>query len=597
MKKIVIKNAPYICIYILFLLMCINLPRGGDDWEIANWYSSDYVSTICGLIRSWTYLNGRLAHNFSTAFFDLYSYAYIFIMPLIYVLQMWTITKIFRIKSTRNNLIILLLIILGVSSNFRSQIQLHINGSIPYNMGMLCILICILIATSKENRFIFFSNTKIMSKIFLFLISIVASLWIENLTIGLVVFLFCLKTQLFLQKNQNRNLDSLFWGSIIGSLIMFLSPGIWQRFGSAQGSSLIKTLFCNVPQVLNMLVNSQLFIFLILNLVILIAFKTKAINRFRSNVTNLIYFGFIAIETVFITIYLGLRIFVNSCFQFPISVYSWINASFFDVLNANCLTIITSLVLVLQIIIIIHLLKENRNIFYYLYIAAAFSVMFVLIAPGERNMIFATYTIAMLCSYVWSQILFKNIDFKVLCNIVIILILLFRIDIYANILCDAHSITKCRQNIISTYKSDVYLNKCTSPILVLPSYSDRLIGNLNSSYYAESIKKYWDLPPNTQVVFDDGFLTREINFTKSDNLQYQFVVSLYPQSKLIYDLSNFRYQYTIVFQGQEVYKTEILNDSFIKYTFKEKGHYVVTCNVTDISNLTKLKQLYLEIDV
>lgn len=54
----------YVVIYVFFLYVSSTTARVGDDWEISQWYQNGFLSTLAGMMRATTYLNGRVASLF-----------------------------------------------------------------------------------------------------------------------------------------------------------------------------------------------------------------------------------------------------------------------------------------------------------------------------------------------------------------------------------------------------------------------------------------------------------------------------------------------------------------------------------------------------
>ena len=85
----------YIVIYVFFLYVSSTSVRAGDDWEISQWYRNGFLSTLAGMIKATTYLNGRVASLFFGAFFAHYDVLWRFIAPALFTTIIYLSAKLF----------------------------------------------------------------------------------------------------------------------------------------------------------------------------------------------------------------------------------------------------------------------------------------------------------------------------------------------------------------------------------------------------------------------------------------------------------------------------------------------------------------------
>jgi hypothetical protein len=83
-------------------------------------------------------------------------------------------------------------------------------------------------------------------------------------------------------------------------------------------------------------------------------------------------------------------------------------------------------------------------------------------------------------------------------------------------------------------------------------------------------KRYYHLPLDTKVIFDDGFTLKAFTITHVEGLQYQLkAIPLYDE----------RYLYTFHIRQKDelIYTSPTSADNFIYYDFPGEGTYVVSC--------------------
>ena len=152
-------------------------------------------------------------------------------------------------------------------------------------------------------------------------------------------------------------------------------------------------------------------------------------------------------------------------------------------------------------------------------------------------------------------------------GILLLLFFVIRIEEYHYILHDANIITKERISLIEEYKKNRNSN-----ILILPRYSEDIIQNLNSTYYEPAVIKYYGLPTNTRILFDDNFILDGVYVTE-DNGIYKIKINLLGTDKYKYNV-----KITDISTGKIVFDELSENNEF-KYLFEKGKIYVISTTI------------------
>ena len=190
----------------------------------------------------------------------------------------------------------------------------------------------------------------------------------------------------------------------------------------------------------------------------------------------------------------------------------------------------------------------------------------MVLSPGFRNTILCIYSLIAITAYISSTIVLNK---KQTQAVILILLLFFviRIEEYHYILHDANIITKERISLIEEYKKNRNSN-----ILILPRYSEDIIQNLNSTYYEPAVIKYYGLPTNTRILFDDNFILDGVYVTE-DNGIYKIKINLLGTDKYKYNV-----KITDISTGKIVFDELSENNEF-KYLFEKGKIYVISTTI------------------
>lgn len=551
----------YIFIFIIFLIINYFVPVGGDDWEISSWYDIGGIFTL--FIKSiviWKTYNGRILNNFFDMFLGKYPLVWAISSALITTLTIYYLLKLLKNNNKKSSIIITLLLFLSISTDLRREIQLHKIGNISYAIPafLIFLLIFYILEKSKKEK-----NIKGNYKILIFL-GLCACLFIENLTIGIIgVCCLIIFYDLVFQKELNKPALFALIGCLIGALIMFTSPGFLNRYDSSTaGLTTIELLQKNFWMVLNQITLNQILIYFIYSISSFMALQTNKIKQNKINIIMKIYF-------VILTIILGTSLLLKALSDSSYLYANLYNQWYSIFLNYNSIySMILMISMILSIIIIINILskKEIRYRLNMLFLLALISMMPMVLSPGFRNTILCIYSLIAITSYISSTIILNKSQ-KQAFILFLSLFFVIRIEEYHYILHDANIITKERSSLIEEYKKNR-----DADTLILPRYSQDIIQNLNSTYYEPAIIKYYGLPINTHILFDDNFILDGIDITK-DNEIYKIKINLLGKDKYKYNV-----KITDTSIGKIVFDESSENNEF-EYSFEKQKMYVISTTI------------------
>lgn len=563
----------YLIIFIFFLIMNVFVPIGGDDWEISSWYNTPGLINLFGKsVFAWIGFNGRIIHNFMTMFLDNYGILWIITSAAVYTLTIYILLKFFKLEKNHYAQLLMLLLFLMVPLNFRMEVQFHRNANIPYSFGTLNVFYLLYLINNhinNDNSGGVEHSKDWLSYLGIFLLALCSALWIENITIAsfLIISLLFIKN---IVKNKKIDKYTAFalLGSFIGSVILFSSPGFWNRYNNTTGgNSFIYLLKNNIPLLLESITFSMKEVYLLFSIISIIVLWKKS-KKNLSDIILQIYFIFL---NVLIIGYIFLYNFSHGS-TFLMELSSKYNFIFFNSHHLISLLIMISMLLSL-LIMIYKMFGNMKNNGIILYLLSLFSMIPMILSPGYRNYILCIYSIFIIIVNIFSilNIQEQSKNFKKLFSIILGLLLFIRVEAYVNILSDAYNVTTIRKQIIFDYKLKQIKNfGYFEDYLILPTYDKNFIDNLNSNYYTNSITNYYGLNKNTKILFDDGFIYQTIIINKKDN---SFEINIKALSK---DID--RYHLKIYKQGKLIFDQE-KNNSIFEFNFQQNGEYLLNCTI------------------
>lgn len=565
------------------MLVAICVPVGGDDWDVSNWHKIGLDSTLLGMIRAWTYFTGRILNNFGDAVFSHYKLLWNFFSAFIHTITLYFVAKSLHFHRNKWAIIFSFIMTIYVSIQLRAEVQFHVTGNVSYTICTCMIFIFIYLINKSGHG----KKTTIFDNIYLDIISwmflgLCTSLWIENLTLCFFSILLLFDIfHIIKHKKLNHILLGGTIGAILGSCIMFsCTSGIKNRIDYSM--TLFETIQKNIFSLLNHLVISNLNIYALFSFAILLAIlKQKLVIKNR--ILKILY--------VLINLCILIVTLLDNLTYLAIVNYYNISGNFSKIIHEkNAFSIIFSFIILLSILIAV-LLCNEKHFFLILYIAAFISVAPMILAPGSRNMLFALWVVIAISGYFISLLGFEKKDEKKLFTFLIGILLILRIENYAWNLQKAVSIEKDRNNIIASYKVNcMKAQNDTDYFLILPMMSDAFIGNMNSTYYSASIINYHNLPLNTKILFDDGFLIYNTEL-QIDDREGKVTINQFDRFE-----QDFLYTFDIKCDDSSIYFFEGTNPE-CRFMVEGEGLYHAECGVTnlqtgEIKNFTSNSIIY-----
>lgn len=287
------KYKKYIIIFVLLLLLSFFFPFSCDDFY---WGSKSLNFSTIKEIYNDLFLNGRWLGNFFAILISHNHLIKALMISIISTLLIYIIDKHEKISWW-----IFLLLILLMPVNKFTQVIIWGSGFSNYMVStFLFISVYYLI-----KRYYINIKSKWYEKIGLFIVTILNSLVVENITVGTLMILF-IYNLIFIIKNKkvNINLIIMFIGSIIGAVMMFIHPSylnllfgttINDRYIPQSSGSLIWTIKNNLfDGIFVNLINENI----ILNGFILFVFSYLYLKGKFKNITGLISFYLLTVMTI-----------------------------------------------------------------------------------------------------------------------------------------------------------------------------------------------------------------------------------------------------------------------------------------------------------
>ena len=469
------NNKKLVLIFISMFIFSLLFPYSGDDLQ---WSITDLsLETIKNFSKD-IYLNGRYLGNI----FAILLTKNKIIRGLIISTTITLIIKIIKNQEKASISVIILLLLLIPKEIFKQSIVWS-SGFTNYAISTLFLLLSIIYMQKLFNQK--FNIKYIIPSLIL---SICSGLFIENLTIFLILFIILLNAIYFIKnKKINYNYVVYLIGSIIGGLIMFMHPtylGILKGTDGyrniAQSTGIIEKVFHNLNHtILPYSINRPIVIFIIITLLIIIYIVKNNIKTSKTIKTllsyNILYLTYISLNTI--------------------------NLDWEPLLNlTKIFYLISSIIFIINFIIIINLIfkKSSKNAIYMCFVIIGLLLPLFVVSPlGARNffMIYILEIILLLEILKISN--FKvNKEIKNICNLIIIVLVGYYLSIYGYI------------NIIE-HRRDVYIlekvkSNNNNNIIYVPKlpYNDYVwVPDFSANYYAQFYKIKRNIPLNIEFRF------------------------------------------------------------------------------------------------
>lgn len=210
--KLIKKNKVLIFSLIIVFLISLIFPFSGDDlqWQLGKISLNMIKDFSCDIS-----LNGRYMGNILVTIMT----KNIFIRGIFISTVLLTTIEMLK-KETKTSSLIIWLLLITMPLPVLNQTIIWSSGFTNYVISTLFLLISLKIIRNAYNN-----EEKIQKSILNIIILLLSSLFIENLTVFLLLFTLCLNI-IYIIKNKKIKIPliSTFLGSLIGTIIMFIHP-------------------------------------------------------------------------------------------------------------------------------------------------------------------------------------------------------------------------------------------------------------------------------------------------------------------------------------------------------------------------------------
>jgi hypothetical protein len=376
-------------------------------------------------------------------------------------------------------------------------------------------------------------------------------------------------------------------GCILSSLVLF---GTAIRLGTAQeaGVGLRQQIVGNVRGITEILVIDNLPVYLLF-LIVFIAAATAGELRSVAKAPRITGIIFASSVALIILARIVLQ-FVLIKWYWPVgNILDLIDHTFFDV---DRIFPIIFCFLILLFILITVLLSVQREKLFVLYSIGMVSAGVMVLAPylGARIFVITIVMLASITAYLASTINFRSSDLRKAAFLGLVIVTVLQMEKFYYYGEYVKGIETIRLQLIESYRARVAAGLTREDeVLMLPAYQqDSVYAAANpgpDDFHMGPFKRYYHLPVDTNVIFDDGFTVKTFTITQVEGSKYLFkVLPLYDE----------RYLYTFKVRKKDklIYTSPSSIDNFIYFEFPGKGIYTVSCVLTLPSLGTK--EIYAE---
>lgn len=564
----------YVVIYVFFLYVSITTARLGDDWEVSQWYRNGIVSTLAGMIHLTTYVNGRVASLFFGSFFAYYDVLWQFTAPAVFTSFIYLSAKLFGYAHRFVPVAVSFLMLLSVSNAMRIETYVWLVGNVGYIfvIPLIMLYLNILYNEKSEQRLRFWQHER-LNYLVVLLIAFLIGLWVETVTLGFTAANILLA---LLSYFKNRKISPYIRygiaGCILSGLILFGSPG---RLATAQdlGLGIRQQTLQNIQGILQMLVTDNLPVYLLF-LIILIAVTVRGELSSQGKILRIAIIVFASSIAIIILARITLQ-FIYTKWYLPVgNILNSINNTFFATNRAFPVAFCLA---VLLFVLIAVLLSPQREKLLVLYSIGTVSAGVMVIAPylGARIFVLPIFMLIAITAYLSSTVKFTSMDLRKAALLALIILTLLQMEKFYYYGQYVKHLEDIRLQLIENYRARVASGLTDdNERLILPAYKpDAVFTSANpgpDAFHLGPFKRYYHLPVDTEVIFDDGFTVTTFTTTQVDGQKYLFkVFPLYDQ----------RYVYTFFVKQEDnlIYTAPSTADNFVYYEFPGKGMYTVGC--------------------
>lgn len=238
-----------VLVFLLFLIICFCSPLMGDDWGNHINGSGGLLYTIRYAFHSYTSYEGRIVSRIFLTILTYHKIWWNILNPLIISMIYYLILKITQHKDKYITPTLVFLAFLLVDEEAFRQVYVWVAGNMTYVPPMITLFLIMYL-----NKNLKYKPSKAMM-IILPILTLITSIFVENLTTCLIVELFIFLLYYFI-KNKKVYISLLisFLSSISGLLIMVLSPGTSNRLDTYPEFSklnIFNKVLYNVPNFIN----------------------------------------------------------------------------------------------------------------------------------------------------------------------------------------------------------------------------------------------------------------------------------------------------------------------------------------------------------
>lgn len=275
------------------MLLSFFFPFSCDDFY---WGSKSLRFSTIKDIYNDLFLNGRWLGNFVAIFISHNHLIKALVISFVSTLLLYLIDKHEKIS-----LWIFIILILLMPINKFTQVVIWGSGFSNYMISTLLFISVYYLIKKYYKK----NNSKWYEKIGIFIVTILNSLVVENITVGTLMILFIYNLIFFIKnKKANINLVIMFIGSIIGAVMMFIHPSylnllfgttLNDRYIPQSSGSLIWTIKNNLfDGIFVNLINENI----LLNGFILFVFSYLYLKGKLKNITGVISFYLLTVMTI-----------------------------------------------------------------------------------------------------------------------------------------------------------------------------------------------------------------------------------------------------------------------------------------------------------
>ena len=275
------------------MMLSFFFPFSCDDFY---WGSKSLSFSTIKDIYNDLFLNGRWLGNFVAIFISHNHLIKALVISFVSTLLLYLIDKHEKIS-----LWIFIILILLMPVNRFTQVIIWGSGFSNYMISTLLFISVYYLMKKYYKK----TNSKCYEKIGIFIVTILNSLVVENITVGTLMILFIYNLIFFIKnKKVNINLIIMFIGTIIGAVMMFIHPSylnllfgttLNDRYIPQSSGSLIWTIKNNLfDGIFVNLINENIF----LNGFILFVFSYLYLKGKLKNITGLISFYLLTVMTI-----------------------------------------------------------------------------------------------------------------------------------------------------------------------------------------------------------------------------------------------------------------------------------------------------------